>query len=55
MNKEFVASLRERFDGKGPITMQEIDLLIRYADGALKFRAEYDAWLAECPWSGPRS
>lgn len=55
MTKEFIESLRERFDGKGPITMSELDLLIRYADEAVKFRSEFDAWLAECPANGVRS
>lgn len=49
MNKESIASLREKFDNKQVITMGELDLLIKYAEQSERFIADFNAWMAACP------
>ncbi len=49
MSKEALASLRERFDNGRAITMGELDLLIDYAERSERFKADFDAWIAELP------
>lgn len=50
MTPEMLKSLRYRFEtGNGPITMGELDLLLRYAEESHKYLAELEAWLKARP------
>lgn len=50
MTPEMLASLRKRFDtGHGPITMMELDMLIKYAQESMEYISRIESWKRNAP------